>query len=123
MEVSSENQHDIMKKFTQLVFVVIANLIFLGFGSSENAFGQGWFDANWHYRKTHTINSATGAGTNYQVQVTVYYGNGTDNAGNVYCNTHCKTDFGDIRFTASDGSTLLDYWMQSYTASTSAVFW
>ena len=43
--------------------------------------------------------------------------------GNVYCNSHCKTDFGDIRFTAADGTTLLSQWIQSFTASNSAVFW
>lgn len=35
----------------------------------------------------------------------------------------CKTDFGDIRLTASDGLTLLDYWIERYTSSKYAVIW
>ena len=36
---------------------------------------------------------------------------------------HCKTDFGDVRFTDDDGNTLLDYWMETKVDGTSAVFW
>ena len=35
----------------------------------------------------------------------------------------CRTDFGDVRFTDGDGTTLLDYWMESKVDSNSAVFW
>ena len=34
-----------------------------------------------------------------------------------------KSDFSDLRFTKADGTTLLDAWMESHTASTSAVIW
>jgi len=77
----------------------------------------------WTYRKSHVINSANGAGTNYQVKIKVYYGNGTDSGENVYLNGKCKTDFGDIRFTRSDGETLLDYWMEEKVDSNYALFW
>ncbi len=77
----------------------------------------------WHYRKSHVINPATDAGTNYQVQVTVHYGSGTDGSGDVYCNSQSNADFSDIRFTTSDGTTLLSHWKQSYTSSSIAVFW
>jgi len=83
---------------------------------------QPWL-SSWEYKKSHTINPATGAGTGYQIMVNAYYGSGTDNAGNVYLNSHGRTDFGDIRFTASDGSTPLNYWMQSQTTGSSAIFW
>lgn len=94
-------------------------------GAEENvySFDYTWGVSGWTYRKCHTVNSATGAGTNYQVAVTVFYGNGTDNGSNIYCNSHCQNDFSDIRFTAADGSTQLSYWLQSYTSGTSAVFW
>jgi len=88
-----------------------------------NAAGENWL-TGWSYRKSHQIvGSTAGAQTDYQVRITVYYGSGTDSGGNVYLNGKCRTDFGDIRFTASDGSTLLAYWIESYTASSSAVFW
>ena len=86
-----------------------------------------WSDAawysGWNYRKSHVINAASGAGTNYQVKITAHYGAGTDSEADVYLNNHSRTNFGDIRFTGSDGATLLDYWMESKTDSDNAVFW
>jgi hypothetical protein len=35
----------------------------------------------------------------------------------------CRTDFGDVRFTESDGTTLLDYWVEEKTDSNEAIFW
>ncbi|MEM2099231.1 MAG: DUF2341 domain-containing protein [Candidatus Bathyarchaeia archaeon] len=78
---------------------------------------------NWLYRKSHIINSAVGAGTNYQVKIVAHYGAGIDTGEDVYLNSKCKSDFGDIRFTAADGSILLDYWMESVTYYDNAVFW
>ena len=46
-----------------------------------------------------------------------------DGGQNVTVNGNCRTDFGDIRFTASDGSTQLSYEMQSSTPGVVAVFW
>jgi len=74
----------------------------------------------WSYRKPITISNAA---TDYQTKITIYYGSGTDGDNYVYCNSHCKTDFGDIRFTKSDGTTLLDIWRESKTDSDNAVFW
>jgi hypothetical protein len=92
-------------------------------GAQENAVYETWSMAGWSYRKCHNINPASGSGTNYQVMVTVNYGSGTDASGTVYCGSHCQTNFSDIRFTASDGFTPLNYWMQSYTSGSNAVFW
>ena len=77
----------------------------------------------WSYRKSHLINYAAGAGTLYQTQVIVHYGSGTDNGADVYLNSHSRTDFGDVRFTDDDGSTLLDYWMESKVDGVNATFW
>jgi len=41
----------------------------------------------------------------------------------VSCHEHCRTDFGDIRFTKSDGITELDYWMEEVVDGDYAVFW
>jgi len=84
---------------------------------------MGWLSNAWSFRKSHIINSASGAGTNYQVKIIVHYGSGTDSDADVYLNSHCRTDFGDVRFTKSDGTTLIDYWIESYTASSVATFW
>lgn len=78
----------------------------------------------WDYRKLKTITGTTaGAQTNYQMKLTVYKGSGTDTPGAVYLGGNVRDDFGDIRFTKSDGVTLLDYWIESYTSGVSAVVW
>jgi hypothetical protein len=82
----------------------------------------GWL-SGWSYRKSHVINSASGAGSNYQIRIKAHYGSGTDSGEDVYLNSHCRTDFGDVRFTDDDGTTLLDYWMEEKVDSDYAVFW
>jgi len=77
--------------------------------------------AGWQYRKSHVINGSSGAGTGYQVKITVHYGSGVDSASDVYLNSHCRTDFGDVRW--AQGSALLSYWMVSLAAGDNAVFY
>jgi hypothetical protein len=83
---------------------------------------QNWL-IGWQYRKSHTINPTAGAGTGYQIKITVYYGAGTDNGANVYLNGHSRTDFADVRFTASDCISPLSYWLENFVDSNYAVFW
>jgi hypothetical protein len=84
---------------------------------------MGWL-TGWRWRKSHVINGSTaGSVTDYQIRIVVKYGSGTDSGDTVYLNGRCKTDFSDIRFTDSDGTTLLSYWRESYTASDTAIFW
>jgi hypothetical protein len=40
-----------------------------------------------------------------------------------FLNGHCRADFGDVRFTDDDGTTLLDYWMESKVDGDYAIFW
>jgi len=47
----------------------------------------------------------------------------SDEGETVHLNGHCRTDFGDVRFTGADGVTLLDYWMESKVDGDNAVFW
>jgi len=47
----------------------------------------------------------------------------SDSGEDVYLNSHCRTDFGDVRFTKDDGVTLLDYWMEEKVDSDYAIFW
>jgi len=82
-----------------------------------------WYDSNWQYRKSHVVQSAPNAGTDYQVRLIVHQGSGTDTGYNVYLNNHCENGFGDVRFTNSDGTTELDYWLESYTSGDEATFW
>ncbi|GAG07645.1 unnamed protein product, partial [marine sediment metagenome] len=49
--------------------------------------------------------------TNYQVEVSVTY------------DADMQGDFDDIRFTDSDGISLIDHWRETHTDSSSATFW
>ncbi len=78
---------------------------------------------DWIFRKEHTINPSTGAGSNYQVRFIVHFGTGLDSGSNVYLDGHCQADFDDIRFTSSDGETELDYWVEETYLGENATVW
>lgn len=82
-----------------------------------------WYDTSWNRRKAITLGGITGAGPNYQIHLDIEYGSGTDSGNTVYMNTFGQTDFDDVRFTDNDGETLLDYYIEEYTASGDATFW
>jgi hypothetical protein len=89
-------------------FAFLLNILFPI--KTEAAF---WHNMAWLHRKPIIITGSTaGAQTNYQTKVTVGFIDGKMNP-----------DFSDIRFASSDGTTLLNHWRESYTASISAVFW
>ena len=104
-----------MKKYL-LPLILILLLVFTLIGNCA------WL-SGWDYRKSHTVNYAAGAGTDYQIKIIVHYGAGTDSVNDVYLDSHCRTDFRDIKFTDNDETTLLDYWMESKTDSDDAIFW
>jgi hypothetical protein len=63
----------------------------------------------WTYRKEVTV---TNANADYQTKVLI--GKTSDAEGeDVDCGGHVADDFDDLRFTAADGTTLLDYWIES----------
>ncbi|PIU55052.1 MAG: hypothetical protein COS89_08395, partial [Deltaproteobacteria bacterium CG07_land_8_20_14_0_80_38_7] len=63
-------------------------------------------------RKAITITEKSGSElTDFQVQVDVTY------------EDSMQVDFDDVRFTDSDGTTSLNYWLETKTDSTSATFW
>ena len=96
--------------------------------SPEPTFGSSgpedsWL-AGWNIRKSKLVNGSTaGIQTNYQMMLTVYKSTGTDTATNVYLGTNVRDDFGDVRFTKSDGTSLLNYWIESYISGVSANIW
>lgn len=72
---------------------------------------------NWSYRKSITLSRSSGAVTNYQMKLLVGESSGASGE-DVDCGGLCASDFDDIRFTASDGTTLLDYWIESISGTT-----
>jgi hypothetical protein len=78
----------------------------------------------WGFSKKLSVMGTTaGAQTNYQLKLIVRKGSGIDALGTVYLGSNVRDDFGDIRFTKSDGVTLLDYWVESYASGSSAEVW
>ena len=111
-----------MRKSLSVFLILLLSLSLLSFLPQAYSQGENWL-SGWTYRKSHVINNATGAGTNYQTQIYVWNSTGTDSGNNVTLGSHVlSNNFGDIRFTDDDGNTLLDYWMESVN-STTATFW
>ena len=71
-----------------------------------------WLDG-WSKRRIVNITGSVGAGINYQVNVTI-----SDGA------LPMQQNYGDVRFTAIDGVTLLDYWLEDWALNYNpAYFW
>ena len=72
----------------------------------------------WNRRKLITVNgSTTGAQSDYQMKLTVNQASGADSAGVVNLGGNVLPSFYDLRFTKSDGSTTLNYWIESITGT------
>jgi hypothetical protein len=92
----------------------VKNVTLWYYYSSKNS---SWWNPNWQYRKQLNI---TGKNGGYQMKIII----GNSTGGNVNCNGHAKSNFGDVRFVSfSDNATLLSYWLKNYTAGTQATFW
>jgi len=55
--------------------------------------------------------------TSFQVRIAILEGIGSNSAGSIYLNDWALNWPYDIRFTSSDGSTLIDFWRQEYDAT------
>lgn len=78
-----------------------------------------WLSGGWQYRKIIPITNSTGAGTNYQVPVTVYKSGTGDSTGVVKLNDHCTNFPLDLTFTDDDGTTELWHWYETNVGSNS----
>ena len=71
-----------------------------------------WLTGGWGKRQKLTLTGgASGAQTAFQLKLTVAY------------DSDMQVDFDDLRFTQSDGTTLVDCWLESKTDSISAIVW
>jgi prepilin-type N-terminal cleavage/methylation domain-containing protein len=86
------------------------------YNSATNSWGNGY--SYGQYKEQITISSAAGAPANYPVKLII-------NASNVGTTpfSHIRSDFADLRFTDSDGTTQIPYWIESFTAGTTATVW
>jgi len=95
--------------------VSIDGLGTLSLGSEAAHASPGWL-YGWSYRRAVDLSPATSV-ADYQVLVTLT----TTIMGNPYANV--KADGSDIRFTASDETTLQDYWVESWDNSGTSTIW
>lgn len=102
-----------------LLVSLLAPMLFVDIAYAD---GENWLEG-WNYRQSHTLTQLSGAGTNYQVKLTIDYSNGVSSGDTCYVNGSSQIDFDDIRFTDNDGSTLLDCWLERKTDSDDADFW
>jgi hypothetical protein len=78
----------------------------------EGALASAWYNASWTARKKVAItNPNAGALTSYPVKLTVPY------------DAAMNSNFSDLRFTDSSGTTSLSYYVESYTASATSTVW
>jgi hypothetical protein len=78
---------------------------------------------DFSYRKPFTVSNSTGSPlSNYQIALDVYRTTGTDSGTSVYLGTGVKSDFSDLRFTNSTGTTVLDYYISAKTSSHAMVW-
>ena len=102
----------IMKKSILVVFTIaMVGLLWCGFADA-----QSWYDPGWLYRRAVTIsNPSLSALTDYQVQITL---DSSFDFGNA------KSDGSDIRVTPGDGTTLIPFWIETWTpASQQGSIW
>ncbi len=76
----------------------------------------GWYNASWAYRKPIVVTNPNGSLTNYQTSMTI------DTAALVTA-SKLRSDCGDLRFTNSDATTLLDYWIESGCNTSTTKVW
>ena len=115
LEVSVEERMSFYKRAGILLAVLLVSI----FASPSRANGQSgaaWLDPAWNYRSAVTVSNNNGAVlSNFEIQLTL---------GGTFDFTKPKSDGSDLRVTASDGTTLLPYWIQSWTpASNQASVW
>ena len=73
--------------------------------------------AGWSDRRGLIVSSVSYSVTNYQIKLLVGESSLAGGA-TIDCSGLCASDFRDIRFTTIDGTTLLDYWIESVTGTT-----
>ena len=90
------------KIVTFVSIVLLLSGIFMGlvqFPRVAKAESENWL-SGWSYRKSLIVSGGIHV-------ITVHYGSGNDVLGDTYVNGMCQADFDDIRFTGSDGETLI----------------
>jgi hypothetical protein len=115
--------HKIVNIRLVLAFVVLMAALVLILRPQRTC-ASSWL-SGYAYRQTINLSHPSGAVTNYQMPLTVNK-TGTSSGSTCGLNGHAQSWTGtvpnDIRFTNSDGTTQLSYWIQSSTPTTAQVW-
>ena len=125
---------DFMKNILRLILPIgMVLLLFIFFHGSERAYGAAksasigveekdkieqigppWLSENWRYRRLVVISNSGASLSYYQVLVKLNNSN--------YDFSRAKPDGSDVRFTHSDGTTELKFWVESWNNSTQLAY-
>ena len=107
-----------VRAFFVFIFVSLTCLSVL----PQPVYAADWYNSSWDYRKEIVIDQTDDLGADAAYQIKLLVGKTSSATGeNVDLNGHCQDDFDDLRFTKSDGTTLLDYWIESVSGSGDAL--
>jgi len=104
--------------FRNLAILIVIFLMFSSVGGIKRIKANDWYNTNWSYRIPVTINSSTSL-TDYQIKVVI------DSSHSDFW-SHVQSDAKDVRFTDSNGSTPISYWIEKWdttSGSESATIW
>ncbi|NVO20150.1 MAG: DUF2341 domain-containing protein [Bacteroidetes bacterium] len=103
-------KYSFTSKALKSLMIITFNLLLF-----SNLSAQGWYDANWFYRRPVSVsNSGSGILTDYQVKITLP---GSFDFGNTNANGS------DIRVTTSDGTSEIPFWIETWNAGSGATIW
>ena len=94
------------------VYITLACLLATGVGALVDAAQAAWYDTDWLYRKSITIDPAKVLSDQNDFPVLINLSTDPD------LQSHAQTDGDDILFTASDGLTKLSHEIESYDNGT-----
>ena len=97
-----------------LLFLVFLSLFF--FAKYSSFVVEAWYNSSWFYRKPVTITNGGSLLTNEDVLIVV-------DSATLISNSKLQTDCDDFRFTDSDGSTLISYWIEGGCNTSSTQIW
>jgi len=104
-------------------FILIIAFVFSIFWIlPKNVFATPLLTGYGYQKVFYATGSTAGAVSNYQIKLTLNKGTGHDTSSSFYLDNHVLSSFNDIRFTTSDGTTLLDYWIESSDSNTATVW-
>ncbi len=104
------------RNFISKMNLIIATVTMMVLLTSQFAVSQDWYNTSWQYRRLVNVpNPGATTLTDYQVKINLI--------SPAFDFNNAKADGSDIRLTASDGVTLIPYWIEEWDFDTQATIW